>query len=331
MAADIRSQKAALRAEALGRRNLLAPEAVSAWSAGITESLMALPLFTAAETIAGYMAIRNEVLTRDLLQAALAQGKRVALPRTIPRERRLALHEVATLHDLVAGPYGILEPAATLPEISPAEVQLFLVPGLAVDAAGNRLGYGAGYYDRVLAGSRGWRVALAYISQLALHIPAALHDLRMDLIATEAGMIDCRQGQAASDHLRLRNMTFYGHHGAFPQEREAGIRLAIDADLRLDLQIPGLSDDLAGTVNYPQVYQLIERIQTAHEFALFEALVEHIAGAILRAFPQVCEVTLTARKFHPPVGGLLDAFEVEISRSRPPWMAQLPPLAPERS
>lgn len=320
MPVELRPLKAELRAAMLARRNALSQAEVDNAGAAIAHGVQRLPIFAAATTIAGYLAIGQEVPTTELLRAALAQGKCVALPRTLLAERRLLLHRVESLDDLQPGPYGILEPTPEMPEVDPADVEFFLVPGTVFDAAGNRIGYGAGFYDSLLVLSEGWRVALAYAAQLVPHVPAAEHDMPMDLIVTEYGPIDCGKGQQANDHLRLRNMVFFGHHGAFPQEREQGIRLAVDIDLRLDLQVPGLTDNLATTVNYPAVYQLVNRIQTEREFALFETLVEQIALAILQDYTAVAEVTVTARKFNPPVGGLLDAFEVEISRTRPAWM-----------
>lgn len=320
MPGDRCPNKTELRAAMLAWRNALPAETVQDAGMAIAREVQRLPIFASVHTIAGYLAIGQEAPTEALLRAALAHGKQVALPRTLRRERRLVLHRIDTLDGLQPGPYGIPEPTPDLPEIDPADVELFLVPGAVFDVAGNRIGYGAGYYDSLLAQSAGWRVALAYAGQLAPHVPTDKHDIPMDVIVTEYGPIDCRQGQQATDHLRLRNMVFYGHHGVFTHEREQGIRLAVDVDLRLDLQLPGLTDNLTTTVDYPAVYQLINRIQSEQAFALFEALVEQIAIAILRDFTAVAEVTVTARKFNPPVGGLIDAFEVEITRTRPAWI-----------
>lgn len=320
MPVNLRALKADLRAAMLARREALSFADAYAHSAVIADTVLSLPIYTDAQTVAGYMSIGKEVQTDALLHAALAAGKRVVLPRTVLSERRLALHAVTDFAALLPGPFGIREPSPATPEVSPTEVELFLVPGSVFDSAGNRIGYGKGLYDSLLVMSEGWRVGLAYAVQLAPRVPTAEHDMPMDLIVSDRGILDCGKGQLAGDHLRLRNMVFYGHHGAFPQEREQGIRLAMDLDMRLDLQLPGCTDELATTVNYPAVYTLIQQIQSGRQFALFETMVEHIAAAILQHFPPVAEVTVTARKFNPPVGGLLDAFEVEIVRSRPSWM-----------
>lgn len=317
--------KAEVRAAARARRDAIPPAEVAAHSTAITAAVCSLPLFAAAPTVCSYLGIGQEIQTVEIINQALASGKRVALPRTVPRGRQLVLHEVTHLHDLCPGPYGILEPSPALPVVDPREVTVFLVPGVAFDTAGNRAGYGGGFYDTLLAQSSGWRIALAHLQQLLPHVPTTTHDMPMHLIVTEAGLVDCGHARQATDHLRLRNMTFYGHHGAFPQERTQGIRLAIDVELRLDLQLSGLTDDLSTTVNYPLVYRLIERIQSEREFALFETLVAQIAAAVLHEFPSVAEVCVRARKFNPPVGGLLDAFEVEITRARTAWDGRATP------
>lgn len=309
-----------LRKAMMARRDALSATEVVEKSTAIAELVRQLPCYETAATICSYLAIGHEVQTEPLIRALLAAGKRVVLPRTVFPDRVLTLHQIRGLDDLIPGRYGILEPAATTPEVASDDIDLFLVPGSTFDAAGNRLGYGAGFYDRLLAASRGWRVALAYACQLAPQVPAAPHDIPMDLLVMECGVIDCRRGQRHTDHLRLRNIQCMGAHGVLPEERAHGIRLAFDIDLRLDLQTPGRTDDLATAVNYPAVYQLVQRVQSAREYLLLEALAEHVADAILAEFPPVAEVTIAVRKFNPPVGGLLDAFEVELSRSRPPWL-----------
>lgn len=309
--------KAAIRAEVLSRRNALTPAAVVATGEAVAARVQALPCYARANVVAGYADFRHEVPTLPLLRAALTAGKTVVLPRTWPGERRLTLHRVDDLHQLGPGPFGLREPAADAEEIAPELVECYLIPGVAFDTQGTRLGYGAGYYDSLLAGRAGWRVALAHTCQIVPPLPAAPHDVPMHLIVTETGLIDC--ALAGTDLLRLRDMTFYGHHGAFPQERASGIRLAVDVDLHVDLRHAILTDDLTTTVNYPAVYALINRIQSQREFHLFEALAGAIADAILTDFPLVAALTVRARKFHPPIGGLMDAFEVELHRDRAAW------------
>jgi 5-formyltetrahydrofolate cyclo-ligase len=319
MSDDLRTTKAELRAAMRAQRDRLSAADAADAGAAIARLATHLPPVVAAGTLCSYLAVGREVETRGIITQALLAGKRVALPRTVTAEQRLALHAVEDLHDLVPGPYGILEPPAANPELAPAEVDVFLVPGCAFDAHGGRLGYGGGFYDRLLATAPGWRIALTYAAQIIPRVPMGATDLPVDLLVTECGVVNCAQARRDGDWLRLRNLTFYGHHGAHEHERLSGIRLAIDVDLRLDLQVPGHTDDLATTVNYPAIYGLIAHIQSSRSFHLLESLATRIADAILAEFPAIAETRLRVRKFNPPVGGAMDAFEVELIRERPDW------------
>ena len=308
--------KAALRAAMLARRDALAPEVLRAGSAAIAMHLQRLAAWQSARCISSYLAIGSEVRTQELIEHALARGVTVALPRTHKTERRLTLHRVDDLHSLQRGRFGLLEPPATAPEIDPAEIELFVVPGVAFDARGNRLGYGAGYYDHLLAASQGRRVALAFSEQLALHVPADAHDCPVELLVTEQGVINCRADCRQRDRLRLRNILCHGHHGAYASERAHGVRLSFDIDLQLDLQLPAISDRLEHTIDYPAIVQLLERIQRGRQFELLESLAGSVAQAILQQYAAVQVVTIVVRKFYPPVDALMDTFEVELTRCR---------------
>ena len=119
------------------------------------------------------------------------------------------------------------------------------------------------------------------------------------------------------DWLRLRTMTFYAHHGVSADERRRGTTFEVEVDLALDLRPAGHSDDLADTVDYPEVFHLVQDIVVGQEFKLVEALAEGIAAQILARFA-VQAVVARVRKLSPPIGGLLEAVEVEITRARPP-------------
>ena len=118
------------------------------------------------------------------------------------------------------------------------------------------------------------------------------------------------------DHIKLINMTFYGHHGVYEAERELGTPIALDVELSLDLQPAGESDDLNRTVDYAAIYALIKETETGKQYYLLEALAEAIARRVLQSYPQVCEVIVRARKQEAPVGGLIQHIEVEITRTR---------------
>jgi 5-formyltetrahydrofolate cyclo-ligase len=183
--------KARVRAEALAKRDAFSAAEVAARSAVICARLNALPAVAEAAVLCGYAAIRGEVSVEAVLRAALAAGHTVALPRVVPGKLELLLHAVTDLAALVPGPYSIPEPPADAPIIDPADVSVFLVPGVAFDAHGGRLGYGAGYYDRLLHLTRALRIGVAHGFQVCPSLPTGPHDIHMDLVVTEERVIDC--------------------------------------------------------------------------------------------------------------------------------------------
>jgi dihydroneopterin aldolase len=120
-------------------------------------------------------------------------------------------------------------------------------------------------------------------------------------------------GVEAMDRISLRNMVFYTYHGVFAAEKELGQRLEVDVELSLDLSTPGNTDDLDTTPNYVEVYAQVREIVEEREFSLLEAVADTIAGEILAAY-NLKAVTVRARKPNPPVGGLVDFAEIEVTR-----------------
>ncbi len=115
------------------------------------------------------------------------------------------------------------------------------------------------------------------------------------------------------DRIRIANMTFYGHHGVGASERELGGQFHIDVELCLDLRAAGRSDNVADTVDYQKVYELVAQVESARRYRLLEALGHDVAEAILVEF-EIEEVTVRVRKTSAPLGGLIDFAEVEITR-----------------
>ena len=116
-----------------------------------------------------------------------------------------------------------------------------------------------------------------------------------------------------TDRIRLQNMVFYTYNGVYATERELGQRLEVDVELHLNLAEPGASDDPETTPNYAEVYTLIREIVEERTFSLLEAIAEAIAGELLAAH-ELRAVVVRVRKPNPPVGGLLDYAEIEITR-----------------
>jgi 5-formyltetrahydrofolate cyclo-ligase len=115
-------------------------------------------------------------------------GKKIILPRVVGST--MALHFVKCIDELVPGSFGILEPPAHLPESEP-RADLILVPGLAFDRSGARLGRGGGYYDRLLTKFHGVRVGVCFEEVVFGALPVEDHDVRMDFLVTPSGVIAC--------------------------------------------------------------------------------------------------------------------------------------------
>lgn len=155
------------------------------------ERLFLLPEFIASSRIMFFASFRSEVDTLPMIQRALAEGKRVVLPKV--QGEGLALFEIRDFEtDVSPGTWGIPEPCEKRPVMLDA-VDLVLVPGLAFDEYGNRLGYGAGFYDKLLAVCSKTTVALAFEVQMISAVPAALHDIPVKKIVTEKRVITAQR------------------------------------------------------------------------------------------------------------------------------------------
>jgi 5-formyltetrahydrofolate cyclo-ligase len=186
---DLREQKKLLRAQVLSRRDLLSAAQRAAASRDITGQLQALPAYRQARSVLAYMGFGSEVDTTTFVEQVLHDGKLLALPRIDRATRSLQLHRIHRLDQLVAGVWGIREPDADANPLSMAEIDFVLMPGVAFDRRGGRLGYGAGFYDRLLADGpsipRAQRVAAAFDVQIVDEVPCDAHDQRLDVIISE--------------------------------------------------------------------------------------------------------------------------------------------------
>ncbi len=188
---DPAAAKAALRREILARRAALDPPARARLSAAALERTQTLDAFRRARVVLGYASFGSELDTRPLLQQALASGRTLVLPRVDRESKRLVLHEVRDLDaELRPGTWGIPEPVRERCRlVAPAEIDFVLVPGVVFDPEGGRIGYGAGYYDRLLGS---WPeplpplVAAAFELQVVPAVPVLATDRRVDLVVTES-------------------------------------------------------------------------------------------------------------------------------------------------
>lgn len=180
----IPEQKQSLRAEA--HRFLAGLDAERRQAAGqkILSHLRIWDAWVAARTVCAFSALPSEpnVLT------PWPDGKKMILPRVVGAQ--VHLHIVDSSEVLVTGSFGILEPPPSAP-FAQAKADIILVPGLAFDRSGMRLGRGGGFYDRLLTDFEGLRVGVCFEESVLERIPAEHHDARMDFLMTPGGIISC--------------------------------------------------------------------------------------------------------------------------------------------
>ncbi|TDX47995.1 5-formyltetrahydrofolate cyclo-ligase [Orenia marismortui] len=160
----------------------------------VKNKLFALEEFDSAQSIMLYVAFRNEVRTETMIKDCLDMGKKVIVPVTDIDNRELYLSELKDYDlELTQGSYGILEPESNYIRIVDlSEVDLVVLPGLAFDKRGNRLGYGGGYYDKLLAkNSNLTKIAICFDFQIIANVVFDNHDIKMDKIISEEQVIVC--------------------------------------------------------------------------------------------------------------------------------------------
>ena len=181
--------KSALRQQIIAARDALEPSTRRELSARITPQLLTLDAYRNARCVLAYMSFGSEFETAALVEDALANGKQLCLPRVDRATRRLELHIVENIErDLVSGVWGIREPRATCAIAEINSIDFVLLPGVAFTPRCERLGYGGGFYDRLIArfASRPPLVAAAFALQLCANIPLDANDRRVDVVITES-------------------------------------------------------------------------------------------------------------------------------------------------
>jgi 5-formyltetrahydrofolate cyclo-ligase len=183
---DIRERKRNLRLQSMRLRDGLSEQHRAELNAQILDRFLALREYREADIVYTYVSKPSEPDTTSLIEAALAAGKRVAVPRCLPENVAMEFYEISSLQELEPGSYGILEPN---PERNPpaalSDRAVCVVPGLSFDSDGFRLGYGKGYYDRFLAGFGGPTVGLCYSGCVRRSLPRGHYDRPVDVLVTE--------------------------------------------------------------------------------------------------------------------------------------------------
>ncbi len=170
-----------------------------AHSAAIGRHVTGLDEYAAAETISWFVGVKSEVMTLPMIADALAARRRVALPWVSPGGLRLAL--VGSLEEVAPAAFGLLEPTDEIRQdlarqVAPDRVDFYVVPGVAFDRDGGRLGHGKAYYDRLLAQARpdATLAGLCFEVQLVDTVPMAEHDIPMNYVVTEKQVYKGKRG-----------------------------------------------------------------------------------------------------------------------------------------
>lgn len=190
---DIRVYKQNLRNRYKEIRLTMAPEQKAQSDAKIFENLKSIWQVKNAGLILTYVSTAIEVDTLSLIEWAFTQGKQVAVPYCIDNTRDMCFYLIHSLNDLQKRTFGVLEPIPDQCEkLTSFEDSVCIVPGLAFDRQGFRLGYGKGYYDRFLSRYRGTMVGLCYRSCILRRLHRGRFDIACDMIVTENEIITCR-------------------------------------------------------------------------------------------------------------------------------------------
>lgn len=191
---ELTGQKKAVRERVLAARLALGEAERGQKSEAICAAIESMPEYRRASTILFYMPFRGEADVLPLLKKALSEGRKCALPKCADNFGLRFFWVTDASRDVEPGRWGILEPAeGRACECTGELFSVIMVPGVAFDRAGRRIGYGAGYYDRMLADcGNSLKIAPAYAFQVLPELPCGPLDRRVDVVATEDGIIDCR-------------------------------------------------------------------------------------------------------------------------------------------
>jgi 5-formyltetrahydrofolate cyclo-ligase len=184
--------KAGLRRDAVARRDALPTEERKAAAEAIAARTFPLVVAPGA-IVSAFMPMQSEINPLPLMQKLAAVGARLALPRIVGRGHPLSMRTWALGAPLTRGQWGIREPTADAPEVDP---DILLVPLLAFDRAGYRIGFGAGYYDMTITALRARKsvvaAGIAFAAQEVPAVPRTERDARLDLVLTEREVVDLR-------------------------------------------------------------------------------------------------------------------------------------------
>ena len=166
-------------------RDSLSLDFINITSKQIQDNLRKIEFFRNAKSIGAYYSIGSEVRTQDILQEVLKSGKEVSLPKVVKKD--IVFKKINSLSDLEQGNFSVMEPKDYCEDIK--KIEVVIVPAISLTREGHRLGYGFGYYDRYLSAKKPKTIALSYSKQIIKSFPYSDHDVRIDCMVTEDGVI----------------------------------------------------------------------------------------------------------------------------------------------
>lgn len=180
---EIRKQNKALR-------RAMTEQQVSAKSHAAATAFVASDIYAGCGRLMLYMPLKNETDTSEIAKSAFGDGKKIIYPVTDEVSGEITPFYADENTEFAKGAFSVSEPRQT-DEATPREIDVIVVPGIAFDRAGRRVGFGKGCYDRFLAQTDGVKVGLCYDFQICDEIPPEAHDVSMDYLLTESGLIKC--------------------------------------------------------------------------------------------------------------------------------------------
>lgn len=189
----VEMKKEILRREIKERRDNISLKLRKEKSKKIKEFLFSTDEFKKAKTVMFYITYGSEVMTEDMIEGSLERGKKVALPKCLKDEKKIIPLEIKNIsRDLERGAFGIREPKRGTKIIQTQEINLVIVPGVAFDRKGTRLGYGGGFYDKFLKNlpDSSRFIGLAFQEQVVKSIPRAARDIMLHKIITDQGVME---------------------------------------------------------------------------------------------------------------------------------------------
>lgn len=183
--------KKELRKRVLNIRNSMSIENVEKNSSIIIDKIINTDIYKQSKVVFIYMDFNKEVMTSQLIKRMLSEKKRVVIPYTDTINTELIPSEITKQADLKLNSFGYYEPVSIMP-VDPEEIDLVIVPGVVFDKQLNRIGFGKGYYDKILIKLKpsAVKIAVAHEFQVFELIPTEEHDIKMDMIITEKSIWD---------------------------------------------------------------------------------------------------------------------------------------------